>query len=386
MKKNPARILQVLTTVNRGGAENMIMNYYRAVDRTQVQFDFLLHRPDKGAFEDEISSMGGNIYKLPPISITNLKGYEAKLDAFFKEHPEYKVVHSHLDTLSYIILRVAKRNGIKVRISHSHLAIEKISLKKNFFDRNQLSNFLKDLVKFSIRRKVLKEANHYFACSEKAGVWLFGENEMSKVKIINNAINNSTFTYNKDKALRVKKELNLENCKLIGHVGRFDEQKNHTFLIDLFHHLIKKDETLRLLLIGDGILAPKIKEKVNSLNLNDKVFFLGVRNDVPDLLQGIDLLLFPSLFEGLPVSLVEAQASGLKIVTSSNVSKEVKITNLVSFYDLDAPIETWVNGVLNDIVYTRKDMSSEIKTANYDIKNNAEKLQDFYLEHHNANA
>ncbi len=379
-EEKPIRILQVLTIMNLGGAETMIMNYYRHVDRTKVQFDFMLHRQERGFFDDEIESLGGKIYRMPAISPKNYSSYKNKLNTFFDTHPEYTIVHSHLNALSSIILKVAKNKGVPVRIAHSHLAVEPYVIKKIFKKNTDVLATVKDSIQSLIRHKVPKYANHYFSCGVKAGEWLFGKENAKKVKVINNAINSSLFIFDENKSHEVKKRLNISNKKVIGHVGRFNEQKNHFFLIKIFNEICKKDKDVILVLIGVGNLMQQIKEKVKQLNIEDRVLFLGLQKNIPELLQAFDFFLFPSLYEGLPVTLIEAQASGLPILTSNTVTSEVNITGLVNFKELDAPELLWAEEVLNRIDYNRKDTSIKIKNGGYDIYENAMQLQNFYLK------
>lgn len=378
-KEKPIRVLQVLTIMNLGGAETMIMNYYRHIDKTKVQFDFLLHREDKGYFDDEIESLGGKIHRMPPITPQNYFLYKKRLKKFFSEHPEYKIVHSHLNALSSIILGVAKNENIPCRIAHSHLAVEPSVLKKIFKKNTDIKATIKDSIQSLIRWKVAKVATNYFACGEKAGDWLFGKKNRTKVKVVNNAINASLFKYNRTKSEKIKEEIGITNKKVIGHIGRFNEQKNHFLLIKIFHEIYKKNNNCVLLLIGTGNLEDKVKDKAKRLNIHQNIFFLGLRNDIPNLLQGFDVFLFPSLYEGLPVTLIEAQASGLKIITSSTITKEVDITGLIKFIDLQKPESVWAESVLNNLNYNREDTSNQIKENGYDISENAKKMQIFYL-------
>ncbi|WP_203258688.1 glycosyltransferase family 1 protein [Hyunsoonleella ulvae] len=375
----PFRVLQVLTIMNRGGAETMIMNYYRNMDRSKVQFDFLLHREERGAFDDEIESLGGKIYRMPPISPNNAFKYRAKLKEFFKTH-HYSVVHSHLNGLSYYVLKAAKQAGTKTRVAHSHIAIEPITIGSFFAPNKRLVFTIKDCIQNLLKKKVLKVATNYFACGTSAGKWLFGEHEMDKVNVINNAIDSSNFVFNSDKAQEIKKDLNLENKRIIGHVGRFDDQKNHFFLIDIFNEIHNKNSEIDLVLIGEGHLKNQVIEKVKKYKLEKNVHFLGVRNDVHELLNGMDIILFPSLYEGLPVSLIEAQASGLRILTSNTVTSKINVTGLVHFRSLDDSAVEWANLLLNLIDYKRENMKKKIIEANYDIKSNALVLQKFYLD------
>lgn len=376
----PTRVLQVLTIMNRGGAETMIMNYYRAIDRTKIQFDFLLHRNEKGAFDDEIKDLGGIIHRMPPIKPTNYFRYKKLLSAFFKSHPEYRIVHSHLNALSSLVLAAAKQHRVPIRIAHSHLAIEPYIIKNIFYKNRDVIATIKDTIQSLIRGRVKKTATHYFACSEKAGNWLFGEKNTHKVQIINNAIDTSSFIYNRSLATRIKETMNFTNEKIIGHVGRFNEQKNHLFLIRIFKEIVTLDKNSRLLLIGDGNMKNRVEEEVKRLKIENYVLFLGIRGDIPLLLQSFDVFLFPSLYEGLPVTLIEAQASGIKIVTSDTVTQEVDISGLVTFLNLNTPEKQWAQSVLSSIPYERKNMSKKILENGYDIHRNARNLQDFYLK------
>src|SRR5690606_33664746 len=313
----PIRILQILTIMNRGGAESMIMNYYRNIDRTKIQFDFLLHRKEKGAFDEEILSLGGKIYKLDPIHPLTYQKYKQNLEEFFKKHSEYSIIHSHINALSFIVLGVAKKTGIKVRISHSHTAIQSEVILNIFKKGVERTTMMKEFIQHLLRQKVRRASTHNFACSKKAGQWLFGET--GDFIIINNAIDTSKFIFNPDLKRTIKESLKLSNKRIIGHVGRFSEEKNHFFLIEIFKEILMIENDYHLVLIGGGNLTLKVKKLVDDLNISDKVSFLGIRDDIPNLLQAMDAFVFPSIYEGLPVTLIEAQASGLKIFASKNI-------------------------------------------------------------------
>lgn len=377
--KKPLRILQVLTIMNRGGAETMIMNYYRNIDRNKVQFDFLLHRQEEGFFDNEIKTLGGKIYRMPPISPKTFFKYKRALSRFFDEHPEYKIVHSHLNALSSIILQVAKNKKIPVRIAHSHLAVEPFVLKKIFIPNTDIIATVKDSIQSLIRRRTRRYANYYFACGTKAAIWLYGKKNLDKVTIINNAIDSARFIFNKDTREKIRSLFQIpEETKVIGHVGRFNEQKNHFFLIEIFRELVKIEPSVQLILIGDGNLKPKIENLTSKYSLKNKVHFLGLRNDIPDLLQAIDYLLFPSLYEGLPLTLIEAQAAGLKIIASSTIAKEVDLTGQIMFTNLNEPAEKWAQSIVENFDYSRKDTYKLIVEGNYDINSNAKSLQKLY--------
>ncbi|WP_372757856.1 glycosyltransferase family 1 protein [Mariniflexile sp.] len=375
--EKPIRILQILTVMNRGGAETMVMNYYRHIDRTKVQFDFLLHRQDEGVFDQEIHQLGGNIFRLQNISLKNLLGYQKSLDEFFQEHSKYKIVHSHLNALSFFVLKAAKKHNIPVRIAHSHTSLHYLNLNPFSKERHSLSFIFKFFTQNIFKLGVPKYANHYYACGITAGKWLFGNGNIKKVKIINNAIDASQFIYNPNTSISKKKELGVENKLVIGHVGNFVVEKNHAFLLDIFYEFKKLKEDCKLILVGGGD-ATRFRNKTKELGIDNDVLFLGVRSDVKDILQAMDIFVFPSTNEGLPVTLIEAQASGLKILASSNISKELKVTDLVDFVSLEESAKYWAKLVLDSLDYNRNNTFNKIIEGNYDIKNNASMLQHFY--------
>ena len=363
MKSNIIRILHIVTYMGRGGLETMIMNYYRNIDRNRVQFDFLVHRDFEADYDEEIKELGGKIYRLPPLNPLS-KEYLSKLDSFFKEHKEYKIVHSHIDCMSAIPLKYAKLNGVPVRIAHAHS-----------------SNQTKDLkypLKLFYKTKISKYANNLFACSNDAGRWMFGKS--ADFTVLNNAIDTEKYLFNNNTAQKVRKELNIKNDSLvIGHVGRFENPKNHIFIIDIFAELLKNNSNSVLLLVGEGSLRKSIEEKVNSLGISNKVIFAGLRTDVNELLQAMDVFLFPSLYEGLPVSIIEAQASGLPCLISDKVPIECKKTDLVYHMNLSDSPDKWAGKVVELSKIKRKNAYEEIKESGFDIKANAEKLEEFYL-------
>ena len=358
----PIRVLQVVTYMGRGGLETMLMNYYRNIDRDKVQFDFLTHRDERWDYDDEIESLGGKIYHLPKLNPFS-KSYLNALDKFFKEHKEYQIVHCHQDCLSGVVLKVAKKNGVKFTIAHSHNA-------------NQDKN-LKYLIKVFEKRKIPKYADKLFACGDEAGRWMFNTDNF---EVLHNAIDTDLYTYNKEKADKVKKEFGIENKFVVGHVGRFSTQKNHEFLIDVFNEVQKVKEDSVLMLVGDGDLRPEIEQKVRDLQIENKVIFTGVRSDVNDLMQGMDVFLFPSLYEGLGIVLIEAQAAGLRCVISDTIPKDGVLTDDVTCISLAQSPVVWANEILKYQKYKRSNNKEIIKKADYDIKNNAKTLEQFYIE------
>lgn len=362
------RILQVVTYMGRGGLESMLMNYYRYIDREKIQFDFLVHRQERAAYDDEIEAMGGKIYHLPRL-VPWSKAYLTALNRFFDEHPGYKIVHVHQDCLSSVILNAAARHDIPVRIAHSHSSSQ---------DKN-----LKYLIKLWNKRNISKYATNLFACGEDAGDWMFCG---APFQIINNAIDVAAYAYNPTKRQEMRRQLGLENELTIGHVGRFNQPKNHPFLLDIFAVLLKKEPNAILLLVGGGEDMPKIQAKAHTLGIAEHVRFLGVRSDVADLMQAMDVFVFPSLYEGLPVTMVEAQAAGLPCIISDKVPPECILTEgLVDVLPLSAEPEIWAAKILEKKNLPRTDRRNEIAAHGFDITTETVKLQEFYINAYEQN-
>lgn len=357
----PIRVLHIVTYMGRGGLETMIMNYYRHIDRSKVQFDFLTHRDEKWDYDDEIESLGGRIYHLPRLNPFSPK-YLKSLDDFFRDHKEYDIVHCHQDCLSGIVLKYAKKNGVPFTIAHSHNA-------------NQDKN-LKYLIKLAAKRNITKYADCLFACGKEAGRWMFNTDDFT---ILNNAIDTESYIYNEEKSLNMRNKLGIENKFVVGHVGRFRHQKNHSFIIDIFKKVSEIRDDALLMLVGDGELMEDMKNKVSSLGLDNKVMFLGSRDDVSDLMQAMDVFIFPSLYEGFPLTMIEAQSSGLNCIISDKIPQECIISKNVKIVGLDKSCTDWANEVIN--MYNKKrNQCKEIENNKFDIKSNALWLEDFYLE------
>ena len=365
MSEKPIRILHVVTQMTRGGLETMLMNYDRHIDHSVIQFDILEHRDALTDYDREVLDLGGIIHRLPRLNPFS-PSYLSKLDTFFVEHPEYRIVHSHLDCLAGIPLKYAKRHGVPVRIAHAH-------------NSNIVRN-AKLPIKLIYKRSIPKYATDLYACGEEAGRWMYGRRDFS---VLNNAVDVNSFVYNFRTRVQYRAELGIDqNTLVLGHVGRISPQKNHAFLIDIFSELVKLHPDSKLLLVGQGNLEKAIRDKVKSLGLSDRVIFAGVRSDVNALMQAMDVFVFPSLFEGLGIVAVEAQAAGLPCVVSNRVPRECEKTDgLVTFLPLEAGAERWAKQILNAAQIERGDTSAQIKANGFDIKENASKLQQFYLEH-----
>lgn len=357
------RVLQVVSIMDRGGEETMIMNYYRNVDRRKVQFDFLVHYEQRGIYENEIEALGGKVYRAFPIRPWNYNKYKRWLNNFFEKHNDYKAVHAHILENCGFVINAAFDAGIPIRIAHSHLATPKLDYKYPF----------RIYGKYTLNKS---KTTHRFACGIEAGKYLFGNQQFI---VLPNAIDTSQFVYDQMIRDEMRKQLGVEDMLVLGNVARFHPVKNQSYLVDIFEQVHMKNPKSVLLMVGVGEEQENVRSKVREKNLDDYVFFLNVRTDVNRLLQAMDVFVFPSKLEGLPVSLVEAQAAGLPCVLSDRVSEETAITDLVQFVPLEKEPKYWAEIILLAVQSKRKNMAEEIKQVNYDIKSVARWLQDYYL-------
>lgn len=365
-KKEPIRVAQIVGKWLGGGVETVVMNYYRNIDRSKIQFDFICDEDSTNIPYEEIEKLGGKVILIPPYQ--KVFKYHNKLKEVLKAG-DYKIVHSHINTLSVFSLFVAKCAGVPTRIAHSHSTTNKKEKKKN-------------LLKQVLRPFSKVFATDYMCCSELAGRWLFGNKEYDKgnVYLLNNAIDLDKFKYDEKVRKEKRKELNISDDTLvIGHVGRFVEQKNHRFLIDIFNEVHKQNDNSILLLAGQGPLMEEMKEKVKILGIEDDVKFLGQRNDINELYQAFDVFCLPSLYEGLPVVGVEAQAAGLLCILSDDMTKETKILQSTQFLSLNQKASEWEKIILDksELNYN-KDTSKEMKKKGFNINTEANKLEKIY--------
>lgn len=365
MEHEPIRILHVIGIMNRGGAETMIMNLYRNIDRDEVQFDFVENEGNEAAFDAEIRQLGGKIYRCPHYNGKNHFTYIRWWNSFFKAHKgEYPIVHGHIGSTAAIYLSIAKKHGAYT-IAHSHSAGSGSAMYRMFA--------------YPTRHI----ADKFFACSKDAGISRYGKtvgNDSNRCQILNNAIDARRFSFNQETRKQVRNVLHIaENSIVIGHVGRFVEAKNHLFLIDVFADVRKHDPNAVLLLVGDGERRPEIQAAIAETHLEKAVILAGVRSNVWDFYQAMDVFVFPSVYEGLPVSLVEAQAAGLPCCVSSNVPRDSAITDLVEYIPLENGPDKWAEIVLQSAKTSRTNMLREIQNAGFDVSSTANWLKDFYL-------
>lgn len=368
--QEPIRIAQIIGKWVGGGVESVIMNYYRAMNRGKIQFDFICDEDSTNIPYEEIKSLGGKVILIPPYQ--KLFKYQRVLKKILREG-NYKIVHSHINALSVFPLRIAKKVGVPIRIAHSHSTTNKKEWKKNFF-----KSILKPFSKVY--------ATNYFCCTEHAGRWLFGNKkfENGEIYILNNAINLEKFIYNEKIRENKRAELKIDKDTIVlGHIGRFVEQKNHKFLINIFNEVHKKNINTKLILVGQGPLKKEIEQQIKQLNIEDYVLMLGQRADVNEIYQAFDIFLFPSLYEGLGMVAIEAQAAGNLCIVSTEIPKVAKVTKKMEFLDLSSPNQRWVDCILSaiDNIGEKSDISiDEFVNAGYDIKQESIKLEKQYLK------
>ena len=364
------RVLHVLGELNCGGAENMVMNLYRNIDKTKIQFDFVIHTSKKCYFEDEVKKLGGKIYRVDRYKGINYFQYKKQWKNIFKTHPEYKIIHGHVRSTASIYLKIAKKYGL-CTIAHSH--------------SSSSGKGIKAVIKNILQYKIRFIADFFIGCSKQSAEWLFGKKVLNsnKCMILNNAIDTKKYLYNKEIRKRVRKKLEIKNNKkIIANIGRFSKVKNHKFLIEIYEKLLEIDNNYILLLIGNGELEEKIKKLVKNKNLSKKVIFTGVRNDINELLQAIDILVMPSFYEGLPLTLVEAQAASLPCLITDTITKEVELTNLIYRKKLEQSELEWAEEIikiLNSFNREAKlDSQVDLKNKEYDIDIICKKIEKFY--------
>lgn len=352
------RILNIVPNMRAAGIESFIMNVYRNIDKEKIQFDFLVHNEREEFFDEEIKKMGGKIYRLTYKDDKNIFKYIKDLNSFFKKHKEYKIVHGHMQSMMPLYLFLAKINGVSTRIAHSH----------NGDYEKTLKGFI--LHVFSRFSRFFSTEN--WACSEVAGKYLFGNR---KYKVIYNGVDFDKFSFNPEYRYEMRNELNIDNKFVILHIGRFEKQKNHKFLIKILEEYKKVNKNFVALLLGEGTLEEEIFDIANKKKLEANIKFLGIRNDVQKIMNASDCFILPSLYEGLPVVGVEAQINGLPCGFSETITREVNIKNTTSFLSMENT-EPWIDMLINiekntidrskkdnmevfDITYITKEISAE---------------------------
>ena len=364
MMEKPIRILHILQRMEAGGTQALLMNIYRNIDRNKVQFDFLVEYPDKQFYDDEIKQLGGKVYYSTVREDLNIPKFTKLLKKILKDNPCYKIVHVHTYSIGYFCLKTAKEMGVPIRIAHSH--------------NNETVHDSKYLFKLALQKIYTIHATDLFACSEEAGKYLF---KNKPFQVLKNAIDSQQFIANENTRREVRQELGLENKFVVGHVGRLHPQKNHDFLIDVFAEIKKKKPDAELILVGTGPLEEKVRSKVADKNLAESVQFLGNRKDMNRIYQAMDVFVFPSLFEGLGIVAIEAQAAGVPIVCSEGLPSETDITPIYRKLMLSDGAQRWADAALeiaqDPAVHTN--MQKYIIDAGFDMSVAAKNMEEYYL-------
>lgn len=379
------RVLHVLGNTNLGGAESRIMDLYRHTDRNRVQFDFLVHSGEEGFFEKEIRELGGRIFRVPRFRIYNYFSYRKALKEFFQEHHEFALVQGHMTSTAAIYLPIAKKAGVKKTAAHARSAGVDKGLK------GTMTRFL--------RRNLADKADYLFTCSELAGISVYGEKAVREGKtiFIPNAIDCAGFTFDPEKRKKMREELGLADALIIGHVGRFHYAKNHEYLLRVFAELCRMsagaggstaetgaDQKYHLILLGEGPLMEDTRKLAEELGVADKVHFLGNHKNIADYYQAMDYFVYPSRYEGMPGTIVEAQASGLPCLMSDTICREVIATELVETMSIEEEPKAWAEGLQRRIdalvskQENREKYAVKMAAAGFDVQAQAERMMRFY--------
>lgn len=372
----PVKILQIGMTRNLGGLETYLMQQFNHIDKEKVTYDFVnITSEHEIVFANKIRKAGAKIFDICSRHKNPLKHYWQWIKLLMREGNQYKALVLNTNSLEYVFpILIAKFFGIPIRVIHSH----------NSGFENKIGISRRLLISFN--RYIMKwSTTDYFACSRLAGEWMFGKT--IPFSVIHNAINIKNYSYDLKIRQEVRQKFFLNKSFVIGHIGRFSYQKNHEFLIDIFAAVYKRNPSARLLLIGDVVgddsFLKKVKERVAFYHLDHVVKFLGMREDVPDLLQAIDCFVLPSHFEGLPLVGIEAQAVGLQCFFSDTITKELDITSNAHFISLNSTPEQWADEILKHSKSLRRDMSEEIRASGYDIEEEINKIIAFYTRDKN---
>lgn len=363
---NVIRVLNIIGgSMGYGGVSEFLMNYYRHMDKNIIQYDFVCQGYEEGIYDNEILSLGGKIYYIPhklkhPIRFTTELQNIIKLG-------NYKIVHSHIDASNAWTLKIARDMHVQYRISHSHSM------------GMQTKNPLKRIINMYLMTQIPHVATDLWACSKEAGKWLYGKKNINKIVIINNAIDINRFLFNSDNREKIRQKYGLKDAFVIGCVGRLSQEKNHLFLLSVFREILNRESCARLLIIGDGELRQKLEEKAEQLKISDKVIFAGNQNNTNEYYSAMDVFVFPSLFEGLGIALVEAQCNGVHCICSDNLPEESDVLGIEKI-SLNDSVFIWAQKVLNyknnkereDGVYTMRESC-------FNINIEANKLQRYYL-------
>lgn len=363
----PMRVLHMIGTLETGGSQSFVLNIYRNIDRNKLQFDFIVDHPDMMDYEMEFKQLGARVFIMPMFNGRNIVEIRNAWVKFFESHHEYKVLHSHVRSYASIYLPIAKKYGLKT-IIHSH----------STSNGSGLIAVAKSVLQFPLRY----QADYYMACSKEAGEWLFGKKvcKSDKFLVATNAIDAKVYAFNKRKREEARQELGLGDEFVLGFLARVVESKNPLFVIDVIDELLKIRPTAKLLYVGDGFLLESVKEKAKRAGIEDSIVFTGTRKDVDRMLLAMDCYLLPSFWEGLGISLIEAQASGLKCLCSEFIPSSAIVTNLVEVIPIAKGSKSWAEKSIEYAIdYKREEQYERIKSAGYNITENVDKIRDLYI-------
>ena len=363
------RVLHSVSNMDRAGIETMLMNYYRRIDRDEIQFDFLVNKTKPGAYDEEIRSMGGRIYVSPGLSPTKYPAYMRFMRELLEENPDIRILHGHNEGMMEYALRGAEKAGLPVRIAHAH--------------NTKIIRDYKWPLKIFCKHFIPRTATDYFGCGRDAGIYYFGKKRWEeRGYTMHNAIDPERFAFSAQTRERVRRELGLGDAFVLGHIGRFNLQKNHKRLVEIFAQTLRIRPNAVLLLIGEGELEEQTRARVNELGVADQVRFLGVRSDIPELCMAMDVFVMPSLFEGLPVVGVEAQAAGVPCVFSCEVTDEVVVLPESIRIPLSASDEEWAEKLarFDGLSVDRAAALRRVQDAGYDIRVEVEKITQIYRQ------
>lgn len=358
----PVRVLHFVQRMEAGGTQALLINLHRNIDRTKIQFDYLVEYEAPQFYDEEIHRLGGRVYRTSFREDHNLPKFLGDLKRFFAEHAEYGIVHCHCYTVGYFVLRAAEREGITVRIAHSH--------------NNSMSGATVP-IKIAMRSLFPVHATHLMACSREAGEFLFGGRDFTVVK---NAIDVNRFAYSKEVREVVRRELGLGDSFVVGNVGRLHHQKNQSFLLEVFARVAEMRPDARLLMVGEGPLKSELLTKAERLGVFDRLTLLSNRTDVNRLYQAMDVFVLPSIYEGLGIVALEAQSSGLVTVCSDGVAEDANVSPLFERCALSASPERWADAIVAAEGRREPNAGSEgVRAHGFDIAANADYLQEWYL-------
>lgn len=361
-ERNVIRVLNFLPNLKQAGVESFVMSVYRNIDTSKVQFDFIVHSTKREFYDDEVEKLGGKIYRFTYKDDKNLFKYIKDLKSFFQSHPEYKIVHGHMQSMMPLYLYCAKRSKVPVRIAHSH--------------NNSYEHSAKGFILHIFSRFSRYPATDRYACSADSGKYLFGKKPFD---VIFNGIDMDRFVFREDVRKRLRRELGIKEHEiLLGTVGRMEKQKNQLFLLQVLNDVVKKDQKYRLLLIGSGSMEAELRAFVKAHDLSDHVIFLGNVPNVNDYMSAMDLFVLPSLYEGLGIVLIEAQATGLNcITTQGTVAAETKVSDIIQYLPLDS--SRWIDSILHFQPKRERTLCDE-RINIFDIRNVAENMQKRYFD------